>query len=60
MKVGDLVREKKRKFHGTRSPMMGIVVGFDNVGSPIVVDNETGDKDAWYYMQKLEVISEGR
>ena len=45
MKVGDLVREVKRKYLTT--PRVGIVLGFDSAGDPIIRDNN-GLLEAWW------------
>ena len=58
MKVGDLVRERRKKIHDTRRQMMGVVVDFDCQGDPIVSDMKGIIGAHWGH--KLEVVNEGR
>ncbi len=53
MKVGDLVREKKRRY-SDRRPMWGIVVGFDCQDDPYVRDMRGTVEAHWTH--KLEVV----
>ena len=53
MKVGDLV-----KFKGLRNyPLLGIIVGFDNDGDPIVTSCKSRTTTP-HWQNQIEVISE--
>ncbi len=55
MKVGDLVRRKRYASLG-----LGIVLGFDVEGDPIVYFQDRQRGYGSFYSDDIEVVSEGR
>lgn len=55
MKVGDLVRRKRYASLG-----LGIILGFDVEGDPIVYFQDRQRKLSSFYSDDIEVVNEGR